>query len=299
MLDGSVESRTIILEFYTSLLRQWTAILLDQSNHGTANSDVPSSAFTDLILHADLLCLSTLESLPLTLATISSVLSFYETVATSISHSPANPNIRITTPSAEVIYRLTFTTSLSTLSRLCSILSTYKTAFETGMTRAGEGNGYPREYVNHFNGFLMDICNCLWRNRALNREDTNALGCLVPPTVVPALRTYATGLGHSLPTLFSLSNSSKLCALSIACFRDLEDAAEEAEERSLSIRHAGPVSQRSLTVLGNEGGLRISWGNYRLEVLKWLEERGVKGVRELMFNTMKHLMSAKGTGTAP
>lgn len=159
-----------------------------------------------------------------------------------------------------------------------------------------EGNGYPREYVNHFNGFLMDICNCLWRNRALNREDANALGCLVPSAVLPALRTYADGLGHSLPTLFSLSNSTTLCALSIACFRDLEDAAAEAEERSLSTRHAGPVTQRSLTVLGNGGGLKISWGSYRLEVLKWLGDRGVKGVRELMFNTMKHLMNAKGAG---
>lgn len=297
MLDGSVESKVVILEFYTSMLRQWTALLLDQSDTGTVNAEVHSSAFTDLVSHADLLCLSTLESMPLALATISSILSFYETVATSISHCPTNPNIRITTPSAEVVYRLTFTTSLSTLSRLCSILSTYKTAFEAGMSRAGEGSGYPREYVNHFNGFLMDICNCLWRNRALNREDTNALGCLVPPTVVLALRTYATGLGHSLPTLFSLSNSSTLCALSIACFRDLEEAAEDAEEGSLSIRHAGPVSQRSLTVLGNEGGLKVSWGNYRLEVLKWLEERGVKGVRELMFNTMTQLMSAKGVAT--
>jgi len=298
VLDGSVQSKTIILKFYTSLLRQWTALLLGRTNTEKASSEVLPTAFTDLILHADRLCLSTLESLPLTLDTVSSVLSFYETVATAISHSPTNPNIRIATPSAEVIYRLTFTTSLSTLSRLCSILSTYKTAFEACMSRAGEGNAYPREYVNHFNGFLMDICNCLWRNRALNREDTNALGCLVPPTTLPVLRTYATGLGHSLPTLFSLSNSSALCALSIACFRDLEDAAAEAEEGSLNTRHAGPVSQRSLTVLGNEGGLKISWGNYRLEVLKWLEDRGVRGVRELMFNTMKHLMSAKGAGTA-
>ena len=144
----------------------------------------------------------------------------------------------------------------------------------------------------------MDICNCLWRNRALNREDTNALGCLVPPTILPSLHSYADGLGHSLPTLFSLSKSATVCALSIACFRDLEDAAAEAEEGSLSTRHAGPVTWRSLTVLGNAGGLKMSWGNYRLEVLKWLEETGAPGVRDLMFNTMKLLMSAKGAGTA-
>ena len=297
MLDGSVESKISILQFYTSLLRQWTTILLGPSDSVNGNSETLPGALTNLISHTDLLCLSILESSHLTISTISAVLSFYETVATSISHSPTNPNIRITTPSSEVVYRLTFTTSLSTLSRLCSILSIYKTAFEAGLSRASEGNGYPRDYVNHFNGFLMDICNCLWRNRALNREDTNALGCLFPPPVLPGLRTYASGLGHSLPTLFSLSNSTTLCALSRACFRDLEDAAVEAEEAALSVRHEGSVTQRSLTVLGNEGGLKISWGTYRLEVLKWLEEKGVKGVRELMFNTMKHLMTAKGAGS--
>lgn len=295
VIDDSVESKVDILEFYTSLLRQWTMLFLEHSSTSTTPTENPSTNFTNLVLHADLLCLSLLEFAPPVLSTISSVLSFYETLAAFISHAATNTNIRITTPSSEVIYRLTFTTSLSTLSRFCSILSTYRTAFETANTRTG-GEGYPRDYVNHFNGFLMDICNCLWRNRALNREDSNALGCLVPPAVLPALRTYADGLGHSLPTLFSLSNNPTLCAVSIACFRDLEDAAEEADEESLDARHAGPVSQRSLTILGNDGGLKISWPSYRLEVLKWLDERGVKGVRELMFNTMKHLMNTKGAG---
>jgi centromere protein I len=187
----------VVLDFYTSLVRQWTVLLLNHPSTTTTPGEALSTTFTSLIVHADLLCLSVLETLPPVLPTISSILSFYETLATSISHAPQNPNIRITTPSSEVIYRLAFATSLSTLSRLCSILSTHKTAFEAAMSRT-EGNGYPREYVNHFNGFLMDICNCLWRNRALNREDANALGCLVPPAVLPALRTYADGLGHSL-----------------------------------------------------------------------------------------------------
>ena len=64
----------------------------------------------------------------------------------------------------------------------------------------------------------------------------------------------------------------------------------------LVIRHAGPVSQRSLAQLGEQGGLKISWSNYRLEVIRWLEERGVKGVGELMYNTMKHLLRSRGMG---
>lgn len=156
---------------------------------------------------------------------------------------------------------------------------------------------YPRAYVAHFNGFLMDICNLLWRSRAFNTTDTNALGCLLPPSLLPPLRTYASTLDYTLAALFSLSQNPTLSALSIAAFRDLEDAAEEKEEGTVKARHAGPVGQRSLAGLKGDGGLDIGWPEYRLEVLRWLEERGVEGVGELMFCTMKHLMEqAKGGG---
>jgi centromere protein I len=184
---------------------------------------------------------------------------------------------------------------------------------------------YPKDYVNLFNGFLMDICNCLWRSRAFNTSDTNALGCLLPPSLLPLLNTYVAKLdtGLALPSLFSLSYSPVLCSLSIAYIRELEDAAAEAEGegraagetrvgvadgnvtvatvkdgeevtmQEIQIRHAGPVTQRSLVQLGKEGGLKLSWPNYRLGVLRYLEGRGVLGVGELMYNTLKHLMSAR------
>ena len=79
--------------------------------------------------------------------------------------------------------------------------------------------------------------------------------------------------------------------MSIAAFRELEDKAiEDGEEHGIEMRHAGPVTQRSLAVLGADGGLEIGWAEYRLEVLKWLEGMGADGVRELMFCTMKHLI---------
>ena len=62
----------------------------------------------------------------------------------------------------------------------------------------------------------------------------------------------------------------------------------------IETRHAGPVTQRSLAGLGAEGGVRVGWAEYRLEVLRWLGEKGVGGVGELMFCTMKHLMQGQG-----
>ena len=171
---------------------------------------------------------------------------------------------------------------------------------------------YPRHYVNEFNGFLMDICNLIWRARAFNTADTNALGCLLPPPVYLALRSYlddSVAPPQSLLQLFSLSYHPALAALSIASFRDMEDRIIEAEERQdrmdvdgadrLRVRHAGPVGQRSLALLGPEGGIKLGWTEYRLEVLNWLAERGVGGVGELMFCTMKLLMTGKGSTSTP
>ena len=46
--------------------------------------------------------------------------------------------------------------------------------------------GYSSAIVDRFNGFIMDICNCLWRNRALavpgpgDASNECALGCTLP-----------------------------------------------------------------------------------------------------------------------
>jgi len=89
--------------------------------------------------------------------------------------------------------------------------------------------------------------------------------------------------------LFSLSFSPLFTHLAISYVRELEDQAEEIE-----IRHAGPVTQASLKQLERDGGLRLAWSDYRLGVLQYLEQKGVIGVGDLMYNTMKHLMIARG-----
>lgn len=49
-------------------------------------------------------------------------------------------------------------------------------------------------------------------------------------------------------------------------------------------------------MLAEAGGIRVGWKEYRVEVLEWLDERGVKGVGELMGCTMKGLMGKEGGG---
>ncbi|EDN90612.1 hypothetical protein SS1G_00012 [Sclerotinia sclerotiorum 1980 UF-70] len=205
-------------------------------------------------------------------------------------------DVRITIPPPQVVYTLYFSSNLSVIARTCNILALYKKAFEMAMAprtnpAAPANQSYPKEYVNRFNGFLMDICNCLWRSRAFYTIDVNALGCLLPEQTMGTLSSYISKLetSLSLSSLFSISCSPAICRHAITYMRELEDQAED----EINVRHAGPVTQVSLKKLGNDGGLSISWQDYRLGVLKYLEGKGLPGAGELMYNTMKHLMAAR------
>jgi len=288
LIDDSTEAKVALLDFYKHLLDQWTVSL-----HSHPEPRPPAVACSALIDYTNRLALTILQT-SLTISVCSRVLCFYEATASLISQPALRSVTRIVTPPSELIYTLYFTHSLSTLSRLCAILALYKRAFEVAMSPKHHENElqvYPKEYVNHFNGFLMDICNCIWRGRAFNTSDANALACLLPAPIFTSLNKYISSLDTaiSLPTLFSLSFSPLFCLLAISFVRELEDN----EEEEIEIRHAGPVTQASLKQLEKDGGLKLSWADYRLGVLRYVENKGVMGVGELMYNTMKHLMTAR------
>lgn len=281
ILDDTTESLIILLGFYTKLLQQWATSVLAE----TAPSPSDGLAISSLITYTNILALTILQSSS-HLATYSTVLDFYETASSLMSHSSLTTLKCITIPEESFIYSLHFNSSLNIVSRLCGILALYKRAFELAMS--SDQHIYPKDYVNRFNGFLMDICNCLWRMRAFNTSDVNALGCLLSQNSASALSKYVSGVNSqlSLPSLFSLSYSPAFCLLAITYLREEEDTNDD----EIEVRHAGPVTQKSLAQLGKNGGLRMSWPDYRLGVLQFLEDKSVVGVGELMYNTMKHLM---------
>ena len=123
---------------------------------------------------------------------------------------------------------------------------------------------YSRDFVNYFNGFVMDLCNCLWRNRALNNADKNALGCQIPEypplpvifslhdwhypwytdlgrEVVGVLKAASEERGDILGTCFSLTHGTAFSLFAAQIFRMLED-----EDLSVTVRHPGPVTLGSL-----------------------------------------------------
>ncbi|KAI1500954.1 Mis6-domain-containing protein [Biscogniauxia marginata] len=289
-LDGTAESQLDNLRFYTHLLRRWTVHLL--SHDDTLAHTAASIA--GLANHVNDLCLTVLQTSP-NISTHSAILDFLEQVATLASDPRLLAHTRIVIPPSSLVYILHFSTSLTSISRLCSILAKYKEGFQRAM--ATSRASYTQEYVNEFNGFLMDICNCLWRSRAFNKTDMNSHGCLISQAPLEAMASYIESLGMSgsLSSLFSFSYSPVLSLSAISYFRELEDAELERGSEELGARHAGPITRASLGALASKGGLKVSWDDYRLGVLGRLEEQGMPGVGELMSNTMTTLMRRKSS----
>lgn len=325
MLDNTPKSQVALLRFYTSLLQNWTVPLL------SANGGFPKhtqATISGLLEHVRSLCL-TISQTGCSAATQGHMLSFYEQTFVLLANPKLADSLRIVIPPAQFVYTLAFSPSLATVSRLCAVLAAYKRGFEHAMPARGTGTAsataksYDRAYVNVFNGYLMDICNCLWRARAFNKTDTNAAACMMPDTVVQSLTAYLAQLGGTsgavaaavasspgpsavatggggvplLTSAFALSHSPMLCLQSIASVRTLEDREHDADPAKVTARHAGPVTQDSLARLEKSGGVKLSWQEYRLGVLTYLEERGIGGIPALMYNTMKILMNKKGPAT--
>lgn len=253
---------------------------------GRSDSIPEQQTMRELTDHVSTLHVSALASS----AATSPILRFYELLS---SISPPSRMSRGQAPSLllpppQAIYLLGFNYTLDSLSRLCAILATYKLTFEEGIKVSIR---YPNDVTARFNGYLMDFCNMLWRSRAFTTADANSTGCLCPERLVASLRTYVAAVDHeySISALFGLSQNPLMSALSLKAFQELEDVAAVNGKPDLA-RHVGPTSQRTLAALEKEGGLRVSWKEYRIRVLNWLDGKGIPGVRELMFVTMKDLM---------
>lgn len=299
VLDGSAASQLDLLGLYTNILRHWNVILLANE---AAIPKHASESIDRLVSHANQLALTALQTSP-TAHTALGVLDFYERAAHVYSNGTLLRSLQITIPPVPLVYTLQFTTSLAVESRLCAVLAAYKQAFATYMANAAKSLGpqYDKAQVNTFNGFLMDICNCLWRGKAFATRDAHAKGCMLSASPASALTAHVADLSSgsgagdmTLPALFTMSYSPLLCLQAADHLRRLEE--KEDEDVVLRVRHAGPVTTKSLGQLARRGGLELTWQDYRLGVLRHLEMEGFGGISELMYSTMRNLLDAKAKG---
>lgn len=307
ILEDTASSKAILLDLYSALVRQWGVKVRTKPF-----SMERSEPLSRLISHAELLAASILESPPEQPSTAEnykpstlSVLEFYFTLADLFAYAHSNGRIRITVPLAPTIYSLVFTPVSSVISNMNSVLSGYKAAFEESMnseTLQAQTSGdplYPQQLVGQFNGYIMDICNLVWRNRALNSEDPNAVGCLIPPATITAITQYIreineksrrknreSAFSYTTASAFSLSHHAALSNLSAACFADLERENDIGEDKP---KLRKPVTQKALSALEKEGGFHTTWQDYRVRMLDWMDATGGNGIANLMRTTMKAL----------
>ena len=333
LLNNMAESQLDLFTFYTRVLTHWAVSL---STKETDEGAEEAASILALVQHVHNLVLALLQNAPeassstsgggaSTLAALA-VVEFYEQVASvlALRHDSLLACVQDLIPPPAAVYILHFNQSSAVESRLYAILANYKRAMEAAMARRpsrssagsttiinlGSPLGNPlkedeRARINQFNGYLMDICNCLWRSRAFSFKDTNALGCRMDSAVVSQLSDYIQGLmDHELPltSAYNLTHSPTLCLQAISYLRQLEDEAIEAASnapgdhgnvQAIQRRHAGPVTQAALLRLASSGGLSIAWQAYRSGLLVYLETKGLGGIAALMYNTMKNLMNSR------
>lgn len=306
MLDGTLQSRMDLLDCYSALISEWGVKLRTQPSE--SEESVPLS---EAVRHAELLASSIQEFTPpandreMSKPVCSSVLEFYKSLSELFSHASQNAKIRMTVPRAATVYAIAFIPSISVISTLNSLLADYKSSFEASLTSEAIQRPpapetlFDNALVGRFNGYVMDMCNLLWRNRALNKEDPNASGCLLPESSIIALTNYISSVNEaarhydrenafnlSLPSIFSLSHHAAFCNLSAACFADLEEDQQVADHRP---KLRKPVTQKSLQALEKDGGAKITWQEYRVHMLDWLDAIGSRGTGNLMRSSMKAL----------
>ncbi|KAL2760482.1 hypothetical protein ACRALDRAFT_2092897, partial [Sodiomyces alcalophilus JCM 7366] len=294
-LPNTLHTQVLLLEMYRNLLRNWTCSLqsVDAVPPGT-----PCHSVVELQVHVGNIALALVQASPST-ATHSTVLEFYEQVASTMSDPVLEPLLRIANPPPQLVYLIFFSPSLGNVSRLAGILAKYKTSFDAAMAR--DRKAYGVSDLQTYNGFLMDLCNCIWRGRAFNSSDIHALACLSSPQTTARLHRYVEDLGMdlALPVLFGLSHSPVLSFQSMMCVLALEDKALEENKRAIVTRHGGPVTQSSLQRLARARGLRLEWNEYRQQVLSALEGQGFGGISDLMRNVIKGRRSASRTSSQP
>ncbi|KAJ5242116.1 uncharacterized protein N7469_000443 [Penicillium citrinum] len=286
LLDDTLVSRTALLDFYSSLISEWGVKLRKEPS--VSEESLP---LTKVIKHAELLASSILEFS--SFGDEPKCLETGKSTCTQILQIPSRPLfIRIDQcknphngpQSPNPSYKSSFEASLT--SEVLKVPNPPDALYDTSL-------------VGEFNGYVMDMCNLLWRNRALNTEDPNALGCLIPASSTASLTNYVrsvtdaskhydreSAFGVTLASMFSLSHHAAFCNLSAACFAHLEEEQQISDHRP---KMRKPVTQKALQALEKEGGAKISWQEYRVYMLDWLDEIGSTGTANLMRSTMKAL----------
>ncbi|KAF3275964.1 hypothetical protein TWF970_006574 [Orbilia oligospora] len=293
--NDSPEDATALIRFHTSFARN----IINQrsvSPHEAPDPDIRTSLrqYFNYIDQLNSQAIINHRSQASIITIQHTALDFYEAI---VKIPLTNPVFEIVYPADIIVYSSVFVGDAVGFSRLCGILADYKKAFlgHAELRSKNPDVGYiepERPYVDHFNGFLMDISNFFWRFRCFYHDpakDTNALGCLMKDDFVECLNAAANAREFTLNGLFTLTHSPTFSHMNTDCLRFLEERHEDTHNLVLPTRHAGPVTSKSLMGLAGDGGYSLEYRVFKVASLEYLRRKGFDGVYRLIYSTMKKL----------
>ncbi|ORY92370.1 Mis6-domain-containing protein [Syncephalastrum racemosum] len=208
-------------------------------------------------------------------------LSFFELVSSMSIHHDI-PEIIM--PFAPLVYRCFLSTNAMAVSRICGIVYQYKRAFEENEKRDDDWKSHQsEEYLDLFNSFVMDICNSLWLSTL---QDGDRFAFSLKQEFMDAFQEICSEYEFPFQSFLSLTWSATFSGYS----RRFMKAKEEADA---AIRLDEPVTSDALIKLGQDGGLGISYSDYRVAYLDRLHDLGFRGLYSLLQSCMTSLINRR------
>ncbi|CUM50878.1 unnamed protein product [Debaryomyces fabryi] len=152
-------------------------------------------------------------------------------------------------------------------------------------------------YKNLQNSYIMDTLNFIWRDKSFYYDDNSTAfsrAMFLDPEFLKHLRKLNifnfSGL-LSLHTVGNLFHNPCWSFITTQLIRELEDKTER-----ITIRHAGPITEESVSKLIHASDvewLSLSYDELKLQVLRSLDDLGYTGLGDLLFSSLKTLMNKR------
>lgn len=187
-----------------------------------------------------------------------------------------------------LFYRLIFSNSPLIMSEICGYMAFCK-AFKFKESDIA--------YKNLQNSYIMDTLNLIWRDKSFYYDDNPTAfsrALFLDPEFLKNLRKlniFNFSEFLSLHTVGNLFHNPCWSFITTQLIRELEDKAE-----NITIRHAGPITEESVSKLIHTSDvewLSMNYDDLKLQVLRSLDALGYTGLGDLLFSSLKTLMNKR------
>ncbi|KAI8888946.1 hypothetical protein K501DRAFT_329558 [Backusella circina FSU 941] len=212
-------------------------------------------------------------------------LSFFETVTTILNRLDF-PEIVI--PSPAFVHRHFFSKSVSSISRICGIINEYKKAFESNEKEDTDWRfETTAEQMTTFNGYMTDICNALWMNKAFVKGDSSKTRFELSDELIESIMGICSEKGKDLNQIGSLVQSPATASLTK---RFAESLILDSGGSSVLNQ---PITPDSYKDLAQEEGITLNYSEFKRQYLDYLFDLGFTGYYDLLYSCMSSLRKAK------